>query len=388
MSYSFDSNLAITSSIKQVRETLLFLSSKERFVRYESTVESIHSFLLEGTQPSVFFIDDLETASNLEDHELTVYFSISLKTILGRFLEKILTVSSSSFLLAADSEATLDLILFRIFGCLIFTILTVVLGPTLGVVFYCAYKIYQVTKKISFLSKNRTQVTNSLNRSDTTLNRAGTITAASASESIIKSCKAFRQSTLTFLALGLIATIALAALVVGIVFSILFVGPAAASVMTSAMIGCCAGGGGGILLSILGFLIASVYSVRKRKEAAAYMHTALLQAMVADLVMQSPHPSISSGVKQVLSKCIGRYQEFFTNEEYEELMRMSFSGLPPPPSYNSLSGLPPPPAYRSLFNEDGTPLLHSYDAFNCCHEFLRSPYTEETIPSSPPPPYS
>ncbi|AAD18394.1 inclusion membrane protein GarD [Chlamydia pneumoniae] len=373
------SHEASIASNTQVRDVLVSLAMDE-FVEHNTEILPIKVFLARGTLSSTAIIDDLKDVVETEgEHHFQVYSNISLKMIYQRFFEKIFGIGCCPLLLVTDSHHTdpCGALITGIFAAVLFTVLAIVFGPTLGILCYSAYKIYQLTKKISSLSRTHTEVINSVQKSDPFIHRSGAVAAAAASQSTIKACKVFRQSTLIFFVLGLIITISLAALIVGLVFALFFLDPGAPAVMTAAMIGCCAAGGTGILLSVIGFLLASVYSVQKSQEGVHHMHTALLRCIVSNTIIQMPYLPITPGTKKVLTQSIRRYQQFFSDDEYRDIE----SEVP----LNRQTT--PPPSYETLFHEEGSDGSSNVIPRESPPAYSTIDSSNSPFPSSSPPPY-
>ncbi|SPN73389.1 hypothetical protein C10C_0211 [Chlamydia serpentis] len=241
---------------------------------------------------------------------------------------------------------------FILGATLLFFLLLLILGPIVGTVAYCAYKIHKAVGMICSLNRVKSKVLDRL--PDNVLHRAAAIAAIRSSEETKKACKVYANSMVVFLAISLIASLALIALTAGIVLALFFIAPGAAPVITAAMIGCCAGGGTGLLLSLLGLWVAVVCKTNKQSKCAGHLTQAIIRSVLSESILCDPSLYHTNEIaKEILLKdCLDSYGQFFSEEEVKQLRGSASFSRPPPPSYDDIYpeyNPPPPfnPAYPS-----------------------------------------
>ncbi|WP_201457160.1 inclusion membrane protein GarD [Chlamydia sp. 17-3921] len=252
-------------------------------------------------------------------------------------------------------------------------ILSAILGTSIGIVASAAVKIKKAGECIRHQKTRSREIQRKLRNSTTTpLARATAVTALQASSLTISAYKNFRASSIHFLIIGIIATIALITLIAGIVMAIFFCGPAATTIISSAMIGCCAAGASVLGMTTIGFIIATFHSYRKRAQIALTVQRALLHTAISERLLQHPDRYYQCELsKIILERCLNSCCQLFSTEDRAALglsrnlyNRAPFIWGTPP--------VPPPPTYEEVVGNNG----HIYN------------FPHEGGASQPPPPYS
>ncbi|WP_100934793.1 inclusion membrane protein GarD [Candidatus Chlamydia corallus] len=244
---------------------------------------------------------------------------------------------------------------------LLFFVIALILGPTLGAVVYCAYKIHEVVSMMRSLDRTKEEVLR--NPPQNVFHRAAGIAAVRSSEETKKALGLYKTSMIVFLVVSLIASLGLIALTAGIVLALFFVVPGAAPVITAAMIGCCAAGGSALLVSLLGLWIAMVCKARKQEECVGHLTNAILHSSLSEVVISEPRSCWHANERAknlLVTDCLSHYEHLFSQSEVAELIGEGDTSHRPdsqqPPPYSEVAqDCGPPPPYNPWHSSPSAP---------------------------------
>lgn len=266
-------------------------------------------------------------------------------------------------------EGTLAAIVLGFIGM----ILTVILGLTAGIVVITSMKIHKASRYILRQKASVIKLQQKLGSSSesSALSRAAALTALQGSQYTINAYKVFKASSIYLLVVGIIATLALLALVAGIVLAAFFTGPGAATIISAAVIGCCASGAIAFSLAIVGFILATLDNCRKQAKTSYILQKALLHTAMSERLLQHPERFRDCSIsKAVLDRCLNNHRYLFSSED---LMALGLQGSES--GDNLWAGVQSsPPSYEEAVGSTN---------------YVPPPYNPDhhVTPSAPPPPY-